>query len=89
MDLAPSQGQLKDTMMFQGPSRSQLGQKPLYRAKKPSFLHVCITPSRVPLYMGPPDKTRWFIMRVRTTSTGLEASAPASPHVKLELSIKR
>lgn len=28
---------------------------------------------------------RWFIIRVRTTSTGLEAMAPASPHVKLEL----
>lgn len=35
--------------------------------------------------MGFPDKTRWFIIRVLTTSTGLEASAPAKPHAKLEL----
>lgn len=32
-----------------------------------------------------PTIARWFIIRVRTTSTGLEAMAPASPHVKLEL----
>lgn len=31
---------LKDTMMFHGPRRSQLGKKPLYRAKKPSERHV-------------------------------------------------
>lgn len=30
----------KDTMIFQGPSLNQFGQKPLYRAKKPSFFHV-------------------------------------------------
>ena len=31
----------KDTMIFQGPSLNQFGQNPLYRAKKPSFFHVC------------------------------------------------
>lgn len=31
----------KDTMIFQGPSLNQFGQKPLYRAKNPSFFHVC------------------------------------------------
>lgn len=30
----------KDTMIFQGPSLNQLGQNPLYKAKKPSFFHV-------------------------------------------------
>jgi hypothetical protein len=39
--------------------------------------------------MGFPDSTRWFIIRVRTTSTGLEARAPARPHVKLELQAER
>lgn len=38
--------------------------------------------SRVPWYSAPP---LWFISLVRTTSTGLEARAPARPQTKLDL----
>ena len=31
----------KDTIMHQGPSLSQLGINPLYKAMKPSVLQVC------------------------------------------------
>lgn len=43
---------------------------------------TCSIQSSVPWYRAPP---LWFIMRVRTTSTGLEAKAPARPHTKLDL----
>ncbi len=46
------------------------------------FWRTCSIQSSVPWYRAPP---LWFIMRVRTTSTGLEAKAPASPHTKLDL----
>lgn len=36
-------------IIFQGPSLNQFGQNPLYRAKKPSFFHVCNKQSKVPL----------------------------------------
>lgn len=36
-------------MIFQGPSLNQFGQNPLYRAKNPSFFHVCNRQSRVPV----------------------------------------
>lgn len=37
-------------IIFQGPSLNQFGQNPLYRAKNPSFFHVCNKQSRVPVY---------------------------------------
>lgn len=43
---------------------------------------TCSIQSSVPWYRAAP---LWFIMRVRTTSTGLEAKAPARPHAKLDL----
>lgn len=43
---------------------------------------TCSKQSRVPWYRAAP---LWFIMRVRTTSTGLEVKAPARPHTKLDL----
>lgn len=47
-----------------------------------SFPLTCSKQSRVPWYRAAP---LWFIMRVRTTSTGLEVKAPARPHTKLDL----
>ena len=44
---------------------------------------TCSRQSRVPWYALVPP--RWFIMRVRTTSTGFEVKAPAKPHTKLDL----
>lgn len=46
------------------------------------LLLTCRMQSRVPWYSAPP---LWFISLVRTTSTGLEAKAPARPQTKLDL----
>lgn len=46
------------------------------------FWLTCSRQSNVPWYSAPP---LWFIMRVRTTSTGFDARAPAKPHTKLDL----